>query len=353
MHLLKFNAPISYRSLFYLLLVLNVSIISTKIHSQESANYTNEKLTRVTSLPFKNDTGKKELEWLGDSLPGVISQFVQRQFEVVLVPEDELIKARKRVGVRRKVNRHSLGTVATLTKAQVAIGGKYTWDEETQLITVYSYVYIIPLKLYLELPPVQTAIESGELFTGMDKTAALVVQEVQSIGEGDSNTSNNRLSFNSRPSIVFLACALPEETEKETTETNKLPNDSSENASGTESEEPVKLDLTLTVKKLFNEVERDFSKEIKYKPSRQYFTSSDCDQVLQNPQNQIKNLKQDAFIYTGYIQETSNGLQLISNLYSMESKKVVLKIKVKNSIIGNISKHSTGNLAKYFKSKKY
>ncbi|MES0489535.1 MAG: hypothetical protein ABUK01_06040 [Leptospirales bacterium] len=329
-------------------LAIGLILMSNGLYAQNDSNGESEaSLTRVVALPFENKTGNSDIDWLGQSLPGVITQYVNGQFVIENASGPKLEKAKRVIGRKSSYSRNALGTVATLTKSQVAISGFYTWDEETQKVIITSYLYIIPLKLFVKLPPVESTLEGSELFGVMNKTAELITVEVSKIGQNSYGKNSNKLAFNDKPFIVFLACTNPEKD------------------AATDIVEFQKLDLPVAMRQLLNGIERKFSRKIVYRQSKQQYLQGNCSALLKNPLEQIESqfgsLPPNAFVYTGFLQKNKTGIEYKASLYSVDSKKREFNDSIKSETEGDtiesipetVTNDAATNLITFFKTKKH
>lgn len=333
-----------------------------------SQELSNTNLIRVVALPFQNKTNRNDLAWLSESLPGVITDYINSQYVIETVDSDEIKRARVIVGRRSTVNRNILGTVATLTKAQVAIGGFYTWDEKTQKVIVTSYLYIRPLRLFIKLPPVETALESSELFSVMDKTADLISAEIARIHEESSHEGSTQLAFSSKPYIIFLACHPPGYEEFFAAERVKNPTEENNTETGGGYSVPgfgepddqsyqTPDEIPIRPSEIVNQIERYFSKQIVYNQSRQITAEGNCNSITNSPLKHTGKVPSNSYVYIGYIEETGAGFELSGSLYSIYSRKVVYHDVQATAdapeLIEKAPEQAAENLSNFFKSIKY
>lgn len=106
-----------------------------------------EQLAGVLTLPFVNETRKKQFDWLSKNVPAAIIESMKEKFRFNLVTKEridaELAKSKKlkSIDFATLITEKEAAEVCKTVKADILIYGNYTYDAADKSLGVNAYIF--------------------------------------------------------------------------------------------------------------------------------------------------------------------------------------------------------------------
>ena len=106
-----------------------------------------EQLAEVLVLPFANETGKKEYQWLSKNIPDAVVDSMQEKFNFKLMTREKfeeivaISKPKEPVLFSAHTDVKEIVRISQVVNADIIIYGKYNYDATNKTINVKAFVY--------------------------------------------------------------------------------------------------------------------------------------------------------------------------------------------------------------------
>lgn len=153
-----------------------------------------EQLAEVLVLPFANETGKKEYEWLSKNIPNAIVDSMKEKFRFNLITRDRfeeivlLSKTKEIVLYRPHTDEKEIVKISKVVNADIIIYGKYIYNKEEKIINVNAYIYHRSREKTTGTIEMITPITS-EMFKIVDKVADSVIEHIATVAKEDAEAA--------------------------------------------------------------------------------------------------------------------------------------------------------------------
>ncbi len=153
-----------------------------------------EQLAEVLVLPFANETGKKEYEWLSKNLPNAIIDSMKEKFRFNLMTRDRfeeivvLSKTKEPVFFRPHTDEKEIVKISNVVNADIIIYGQYAYDKANKTIAVNAFIYHRSRQKTTGNIEMDTPVTS-EMFKLVDKVADSVIEHIAVIAKEDAEAA--------------------------------------------------------------------------------------------------------------------------------------------------------------------
>jgi TolB-like protein len=135
-------------TVFRMLLILALALSAQALFAaEEDAKPSEEQLASVLALPFINETGLKQYDWLANNVPKAIIDSMQEKFRFSLMTEQEAfskpIKKRKFTSLKFSalITEEQAAQLCKETGADIIVYGKYNYKEVDKTIDVNASIF--------------------------------------------------------------------------------------------------------------------------------------------------------------------------------------------------------------------
>lgn len=159
-----------------------------------SAQEQQEQLAEVLVLPFANETGKKEYEWLSKNIPNAVVDSMKDKFRFNLMTRDRfeeivvLSKTKEPVFYRAHTDEKEIVKISKVVNADIIIYGKYAYNKADKTITVNAFIYHRSRQKTTGNIDMDTPVTS-EMFKLVDKVADSVIEHIAVIAKEDAEAA--------------------------------------------------------------------------------------------------------------------------------------------------------------------
>ncbi len=148
-------------------------------------------LADVLTLPFINDTGKKQYDWLSKNVPNAIIDSMKEKFLFNLVPKEridtELAKSKKikSLDFGRLITEKEAAEVCKTVKADILIYGNYAYDAADRTLGINAFIFHRSRGKTTGNIDMVTPVTS-EMFKMVDKVADAAIAHIAEVARQDS-----------------------------------------------------------------------------------------------------------------------------------------------------------------------
>jgi TolB-like protein len=174
----------------YCVLIMVLAFGISLVHAQEAQ----EQLAEVLVLPFANESGKKEYDWLSKNIPNAIVDSMKDKFRFNLMTRDRfeeivvLSKAKEPVFFRAHTDENEIVKISKVVNADIIIYGKYTYSKTDKIIKVNAFIYHRSRQKTTGNIDMDTPVTS-EMFKLVDKVADSVIEHIAVIAKEDAEAA--------------------------------------------------------------------------------------------------------------------------------------------------------------------
>jgi len=150
-----------------------------------------EQLADVLTLPFINDTGKKQYDWLSRNVPNAVIESMKEKFRFNLVTKEridaELAKSKKlkSLDFGRLITEKEAAEVCATIKADILIYGNYAYDAADKTVGVNAYIFHRSRGKTTGNIDMITPVTS-EMFKMVDKVADAAIAHIAEVARQDA-----------------------------------------------------------------------------------------------------------------------------------------------------------------------
>ncbi len=170
------------RILFGLFLLFSSGFVHAKDGSKEQ-----DKLVNIGILPYQNNTGRKDYDYLKLSLTEVIKDGMHRQFifhDVSLgetrvgfteIKKESIESAQKNIKYAKKIDAEKtrIGRIAEEKNTDIVIYGVYIYNKDTNIVQFATRIYFQGSDTLVDVPTVSNPVDET-IFDSTDKVARLL-----------------------------------------------------------------------------------------------------------------------------------------------------------------------------------
>ncbi len=175
---------------------LSISLVCIIVcaHIASHAEEAPEQLAEVLVLPFANETGKKEYEWLSKNIPSAVVDSMQQKFRFTLMTRDRfeeivvLSKAKDPVLFRAHTDEKEISKISKVVQADIIIYGKYGYNPSNKTVAVNAFIYHRSRQKTTGTIDMETPVTS-EMFKLVDKVADSVIEHIAVIAKEDAEAA--------------------------------------------------------------------------------------------------------------------------------------------------------------------
>lgn len=153
-----------------------------------------EQLAEVLVLPFANETGKKEYEWLSKNIPAAVVDSMKEKFRFNLLSRDRfeeivlLSKTKEPVFFRAHTDEKEIVKISKVVNADIIIYGKYAYNKADKTIAVNAFIYHRSRGKTTGNIDMDTPVTS-EMFKLVDKVADSVIEHIALVAQEDAKAA--------------------------------------------------------------------------------------------------------------------------------------------------------------------
>ncbi len=148
----------------------------------------------VAVIKYQNNTGSADYEWITNTLPDAVFSSMKEVFEFnrtdPAVIDTALVSFKKNEFIPNAVN---MGAIAKSTLSDIVISGIYTYNKETDLIEITTYIYHVSRNAITTQIKTESPV-SNEMFNIVDHVALTIVEHIQLIAEEDYKKQGQKIA---------------------------------------------------------------------------------------------------------------------------------------------------------------
>lgn len=170
----------------------------------------NTPLLKVAILPFENQTPNPNMDWVSTLFVDSYKNQIQKRFHVATVSDVDAAKAFDLIQEYHVVGKVRYQVFAALTRADIVVGGYFT-ESGQQTLVVQSQIFYTRTNRFEELARQETAIDSAQLFSAVDSSAAdsatSLGKALRVVADGESKPY---LTVSHLPRLLYYLVAPPQ-----------------------------------------------------------------------------------------------------------------------------------------------
>ncbi len=170
-----------------ILIILCVSGLLAPVLAQQQE----KQLAEVLVLPFANETGKKEYDWLSTNIPDAIVDSMKDKFRFTLMTQNQfeeivlLFPPKEPVLYHAHTDEKEIEKISKAVNADIIIYGKYTYNKADKVIIVNAFIYHRSRQKTTGNIDMNTPVTS-EMFKLVDKVADSVIAHIADVAKEDA-----------------------------------------------------------------------------------------------------------------------------------------------------------------------
>jgi len=138
-------------------------------------------LAKVAIIPFTDNTGTGNFEYMPGSLVGAIEKSMARNFEYIAISQkavDEVVHSDNGKSDEKKLS----VAVARELSADVVVYGSFEYDSKVEEIVIFVNIYMAMNKKHLAIEMVRNTVDST-IFSATDRVATNIVNTIRDMVE--------------------------------------------------------------------------------------------------------------------------------------------------------------------------
>lgn len=161
-----------------LILTTLLYAITTSLYPQNPPDSENS-LARVAVLPFQDNTGTDNFEYMKVSLSDAVDASLQKRFEYIrIAPAAAAETAKTIIKTKGLPDETEFAALSNALLADIIIAGSYTFNKESNQLAFETAIYVHTDKTAARLAPVERTVDNT-IFEATDQTAAAIVTELE------------------------------------------------------------------------------------------------------------------------------------------------------------------------------